>query len=111
MRELVDLVLAWWRRDTIRVRPSEGRMLRLRPGAVLCFSLKASATRTSVEVVSRTVDRAEGASRVTYVCQTGCGSGELIVTLEHDQAPHVIWSTEEVSFELHVDDIEVFQGS
>ena len=69
MRDLVDLVLTWWKRDLIRARPSEGRLFRLRPGAVLCFSPSPDARRVSAEVVARRVSQDPHHPRIYYDCR------------------------------------------
>ena len=110
MRSLVDLIHAWWQRDRIRVRPSEGRLLRLRPGTVLCFSNSSHTPQQWVEVVAREYDQNVQWPTVCYACRTSQGEGELIVSYRGDSQPGVEWFAEGESFELHADEIEVFQS-
>lgn len=110
MRDLIDLVLTWWKCDRIRVRPSEGRLFRLRPGAVLCFSHSPDAPRVSAEVVARRVSRDPDRPRVVYDCRESQSEGELMVTRDCEPEPTVEWFVDGQVFELRADDIEVFQA-
>ena len=110
MRDLVDLVLTWWKRDRIRVRPSEGRMFRLQPGTVLCFSRSPGAPRVSAEVVVRRDIQGAECPRICCFCHTSQGDGELIVTRHGDCPPTIEWFADGRSFDLVPDDIEVFQA-
>jgi len=109
MRELIDLVSAWWRRDRIRVRISDGRLLRLGSGAVLYFSVAPGTKPISATIVCREeVNEAEPPS-VRYVCQTNVGDGELVVTYLVDRQPAIQWRVDNEIVELDVGDIEAFQ--
>ena len=110
MRDLVDLVLTWWNRDRIRVRPSDGRMFRLGPGTVLSFSPSLGDPRVSAEVVERREIKGTDCPRVCCICRTGEGNGALVVTNNVDRPPTIEWSSDGHSFDLHPDDIEVFQA-
>ena len=108
MREFVDLVRAWWKRDRIRVRPSEGRLFRLRLDAVLCFACHRREQPISAQVVARCENFDFGHAHVCYFCRTSQGDGELVVAYGED-GPAIEWRADGTSYELHVDDIEVFQ--
>ncbi len=110
MRDLVDLVGTWWKRDRIRVRPSEGRLFRLQPGTVLCFSPSPAAPRISVEVLVRREIKGSDCPRVCCFCRTGEGNGALVVTNNVDRPTTIEWFSDGHSFDLHPDDIEVFQA-
>ncbi len=69
LRRLLGLVEYWWSADRIRVSPSEGRLLRLGPGAVLLLCGEA------VQVTGRRADDAG----VTYRCTSATGDGEVRV--------------------------------
>jgi hypothetical protein len=109
MRDLVDLAVTWWKRDRIRVSPSEGRMFRLQPGTVLCFSCSPGAPRVSVEVVVRKEIKGSDCPRICCFCVTGEGNGALVVTNNVDLPPTIEWFDNGRTFDLHPDDIEVFQ--
>jgi hypothetical protein len=108
MRDLVDLVNGWWKRDRIRVRPSEGRLFRLRPGAVLCFSDSPHTPPINAEVVARRDDQDARCPTICYFCRTSRGEGELIVTYRGAGGPAIDWFADGALFELQADDIEVF---
>lgn len=108
MRDLVDLVLAWWKRDRIRVRPSEGRLFRLRPGTVLCWADSPHSPPTSAEVVARAAGQDPKRPGVCYFCRTSRGDGELIVTRGGDGRPVIEWFIAGCGCDLHADDIEVY---
>jgi len=108
MRDLMDLVLTWWKRDRIRVRPSEGRLFRLRPGTVLCFSESPQAPAITAEVVARRDDQEVRRPTICYLCRTSAGDGELIVTCRGVEQPAIDWFADDGSCELQPDDIEVF---
>ncbi len=108
MRSLIDLAQAWWRCDRIRVRPSEGRLFRLRPGTVLCFSNAPLTAPTRAEVVALRREQHVARPTVCYFCRTSQGEGELLVTSGEGRRPVIDWLSDDESFEVHADDIEVF---
>jgi hypothetical protein len=108
MGSFVELLHAWWQRDRIRVRPSEGRLFRLCPGTVLCFSTSPHTPQLSVVVVARRDDQMARHPMICYFCRGSQGEGELVVTWCGDRSPGVSWFADGESFELHADDIEVF---
>ena len=109
MSELVELVVTWWKRDRIRVRPSEGRMFRLQPGTVLCLSHSPGAPPESVEVLVRREIKGSDCPRICCFCRTGGGNGALVVTSNNDRPPTIEWFANGRSFDLHPDDIDVYQ--
>lgn len=108
--DCVDLVLAWWKRDRIRVRPSEGRLFRLRPGTVLCFSGSPDSLPATAEVVARSEGRDPRRPGVCYSCSASQGDGELIVTRDGEGVARIQWLAGGRSRELLADDIEVFSA-
>ena len=81
----------------------------LQPGAVLCFSHSPGAPPESVEVVVRREIKGSDCPRVCCFCRTGGGNGVLVVTSNVDRLPTIEWFANGRSFDLHPDDIEVFQ--
>jgi hypothetical protein len=92
--EIVHFVKSWLRVDQIRIRPREGEIWRLEPGAVVVVNGR------SARIVSRAVgDDAEG-PYVAYQCETSAGIAELIAQptgewIDFDRAawnsPRITW--------------------
>ncbi|MDX1606710.1 MAG: hypothetical protein R3202_10995 [Candidatus Competibacterales bacterium] len=83
-RRLLCLLRDWWRLDRIRISPEEGRLLRLRPGALLELD------GMLLQVMARrSLTAAPG---VGYYCSGQGLAGELRVGLDRDrQAQTVEW--------------------
>ena len=67
------LLRAWWKVDRIRVRPTEGRLLRLQPGCVI------SVEQRPVEIVGRHTEQSDASGTVAYDCNTADGTANLVV--------------------------------
>lgn len=67
------LVRAWWKVDRIRVRPAEGRLLRLQPGCVI------SVEQRPVEIIRRHTKQSDASGTVLYDCSTADGTANLVV--------------------------------
>ena len=96
LKQLHGLARSWWRIDSIRISPAEGRLLRLQPPCYL---------RLGAEVLEITRRRTVGQSLI-YDCADG---DELQVSfIDLTQAPQVHWRRQEQTIELSVSELEVF---
>jgi hypothetical protein len=100
-RSVQRLVNSWWQSDRIRVSPSAGRLLRLRPPC--CLHVYGQ--------YAEIVERAEpnGTLAVVYGCRTRAGSGTLMVRLDSATANAVVeWHQDGRTVRLLAEDVEVF---
>jgi hypothetical protein len=95
------LVHSWWQGDRIRVSPTTGKLLRLRPPCCLCVGGQ------YVEVLDRTIQ--EGAPAVLYGCRTRAGMGSLRVELVSSAAGVAVeWREGGQVVRLKATDVDVF---
>jgi hypothetical protein len=93
------LIHSWLHRDRIRVSPSAGQLLRLKPGCCLCVAGQ------YVEVVGRAV--ADGRPSVVYECGTRMGMGTLIANVSNGRLA-MAWLEGGRVTTLAAEDVEVF---
>ena len=98
------IVRSWWLRDRIRVSPSEGRFLRIRPEAILVIG------GIEAEVVSRSVTGTNLNSVICLNCETAAGSGELQFDITTASGPaSLLWKYEDKCHCLSSEEIEVWR--
>jgi hypothetical protein len=82
LRAWVRLVQTWWQSDRVRGMSSEGRILRLRPSALIIYEGR------QIEVVGCNRDGAE----LSYECRADDDPVEVRVTLAGPNAPpQITW--------------------
>ena len=102
-RDVVRLVVGWWRGDRVRVSPEEGRLLRLEPP---CFVVVAG---RPAEVLSRTLGHDPGGAFVAYECRSAGGSCRLRIGLGADgAASDVAWTFDEMQRSLRPEEVETY---
>ncbi len=70
---LRDLAAAWWMTDRVRISPSSGRLLGLRPGDRFVFRGE------SFTVVARSVQPTATGHELVYRVESSLGDGSLVV--------------------------------
>ena len=96
LKQLRGLAQNWWKTDSIRISPAEGRLLNLQPPCYL---------RLGAEVLE-VLQRRTADQSVTYQCADG---SELLVEfsgLKH--APIISWRRSGHTLELSPSELEVF---
>jgi hypothetical protein len=93
------LLHSWLHRDRIRVSPSAGQLLRLKPSCCLRVAGQYA------EVVGRAVD--DGRPSVVYECRTRTGVGLLAVNLSNGRLA-MEWCERGQVTPLAAEDVEVF---
>ena len=103
-RSLLDLLRAWWRVDRIRVAPSDGRLLRLRPNGFVTIG------GGTFEIARRVVGQDAGGPFVIYECQATGISAQLIVRLAAEsQQTAIRWIGSDGERRLDERDVSVFE--
>ncbi len=93
------LIHSWLHRDRIRVSPSSGQLLRLKPPCCLCVRGQ------YVEIVNRAVS--DGEPAVVYRCRTRTGVSTLAVNLLNGRVT-MEWCEGGQIARLPPEDVEVF---
>jgi hypothetical protein len=70
---LRDLVAAWYQIDRVRISPSTGRLLGLKPGNRFIFRCE------SFDVVTRDVQQTATGHELVYTIASSLGDGSLVV--------------------------------
>ena len=97
------LTQSWWQTDRIRAASSEGRLLRLHPGAFVCVNDRRA------EIVGRTVGQAANEAWVLYDLKLENAPATLTVRLDRNsQKTGIEWSEDGETTELFESEITVF---
>jgi hypothetical protein len=103
LRCVGDLLRSWWQVDRIRVSPNAGRLLRLRPGNIVCIADR------DIEVVSRSVSQSPSGPSICYRCRSADGSAQLCVTpIVCGAGERITWKEKAVERSLTADEVEVW---
>ncbi len=104
-RAIFRLAQSWWRADRVRVAAREGRILRLRPPAVILLAER------QVEVHARSVIHGELGTLVVYDCQTSTGPAQIRATIfGADVWPSVQWIENQRALDIAAADLEIWSG-
>lgn len=102
-RAVLDLTVAWWRIDRVRVSPHEGELLRLPAASLVMISGR------PVEVLRRQEGPAGGIRGVAYECRTEAGPACLDVRLHENSGQlEIRWTESGRTATLWEHQIEVF---
>lgn len=85
-RAITRLIRHWWLGDQVQVALREGRILRLRPPALIMHEGR------EIEVVGRSVGRGHDGAFVSYDCRTDDGPMVILVsTVGSITLPRITW--------------------
>ncbi len=98
--DAASLFQAWWQKDRIRSSPSEGKLLRLVPRAIL------SLRGTTVEVERRDVYKTDDGCVLKLQCRGNDSASVLWIT--GTGAPTIVWCRTDAELRLTPDEIEVW---
>ena len=102
--ELRALVRSWWGVDRIRASPSDGRLLRLRPGSLMTVQGRPA------EVAQRHILRTAAGTTVTYECRSAEGDARLEVFFTDDAClRRVSWTENGRTEVVEEADVTVFR--